>query len=97
MGWPEDFWKVPDETPGWKTAWSWFVVLLPVLLAGVLIGLGGPFWYDTYRKLGALAGMAKGFQTTVQGSKEATGTLTDAEARDRIVEVFRTAIAAQPK
>ena len=28
-----------------------------ILLSGVLIGLGGPFWFDTYRKLGALAGL----------------------------------------
>ena len=33
---------------------AWFSNLL---LSGVLVGLGGPFWFDTYRKLGALAGL----------------------------------------
>lgn len=41
-----------------------------VLLAGLLIGLGGPFWYKVFNKLGELAGMVRGMQTTVQKAKE---------------------------
>ncbi len=94
MGWPAPFWEEAawvSEGEGW---WVGALRGLSILLSGILIGLGGPFWYDTYRKLGALTGIAQGLQTTVQGAKEAAPP-TDAEARKRIAEVFVTAIAAQ--
>ncbi len=47
-----------------------------MVLAGLLIGLGGPFWYDTYRKLGMLTDVARGLQTVVQGDKEDTAVRT---------------------
>ena len=34
---------------------GWF---LSVLLGGLLVGLGGPFWYDTFRKLSSLASIS---------------------------------------
>jgi hypothetical protein len=34
---------------------GWF---LSVLLGGLLVGLGGPFWYDTFRKLSSLASVS---------------------------------------
>jgi hypothetical protein len=36
--------------------------IFSVLLGGVLVGLGGPFWYDIFRKLGSLAGISIGNQ-----------------------------------
>ncbi|RLU02160.1 MAG: hypothetical protein D9N11_10660 [Ketobacter sp.] len=43
--------------------------VLSLSLSGLLIGLGGPFWFDTYRKLGALAGLHSGKTEAVTGGK----------------------------
>lgn len=36
--------------------------IFSVLLAGFLIGLGGPFWFDVFQKLSGLAGIARRFE-----------------------------------
>lgn len=36
--------------------------IFSVLLGGILVGLGGPFWYDIFRKLGSLTGITVGSQ-----------------------------------
>ena len=43
--------------------------VLSLSLSGLLIGLGGPFWFDTYRKLGALAGLHSGKTEAIGGGK----------------------------
>ncbi len=65
-----------------------------VLLAGLLIGLGGPFWFDVFRKLGALAGMVRGMQTTVQKVKEKAGASHE-DATEVITKVFKEAAKGQ--
>lgn len=53
----------------WDTTWQWlnerkhnlFSWLMGVLLAGVLIGLGGPFWFDFYRRLATVTQIARSF------------------------------------
>ena len=53
----------PWNQAHWKTSHPTVELLKWVLslsLSGLLIGLGGPFWFDTYRKLGALAGLHSG-------------------------------------
>lgn len=40
--------------------------LASVLLAGILIGLGGPFWFDVFKKLGALTGIVRSTQRIVE-------------------------------
>jgi hypothetical protein len=74
IGWGSTPWNLPDwqeKAPAWPQAvaplagWT-----LSVLLAGLLIGLGGPFWFDVFSKLGALAGAVQGMQSTVQKAKE---------------------------
>ena len=91
-----------DESPLTAEAWTgggpwWSGVLrgLSVALAGVLIGLGGPFWYDTFRKLGLLTTAARGMQTAVQGAKEASAEPPAEHAPARVLEVFQTASRAQ--
>ncbi len=49
--WNQSRWKT-DNRPLALIQWS-----LSLILSGLLIGLGGPFWFDTYRKLGVLAGL----------------------------------------
>lgn len=44
---------------------------ITILLSGILIGLGGPFWFDAYRKLGLLAGLPKSdFQSFAQNQEK---------------------------
>jgi len=46
---------------------QWFMA---VLMAGLLIGLGGPFWFDIFKKLSVLTSAMRGLQTPVQKTKE---------------------------
>ena len=93
MGWEKPPWTAEAWTGGGPW-WSGVLRGLSVVLAGLLIGLGGPFWYDTYRKLGMLTDVARGLQTIVQGGKEDTAVRTPEDTRTRVVEVFQTASGA---
>jgi hypothetical protein len=54
----------PDETA--KTdCWAWAKLVFALLLGGLLVGLGGPFWYDTVMGLSNIRNIA----TSVFGSK----------------------------
>jgi hypothetical protein len=81
-------WNSPGEFVRW---------FLSVFAAGLLVGLGGPFWFDTYRKLAALSGIAKAFQSEVKQEgqpKQGAGATTeqDGEKRaERFVRIFNTA------
>jgi len=71
-----------------------------VLLAGLLIGLGGPFWFDTFRKLSALTGIVRGFQAPVQQAKEQqqirrTKAGDEPEQKVEVVGIFETAAKAR--
>ncbi len=94
MGWDAS----PLTAAAWTEGGPWWSGVLrgfSVALGGVLIGLGGPFWYDTFRKLGLLTTAARGMRTTVQGAKEATAEPAAEPAPSRVLEVFRTASQAQ--
>lgn len=70
-----------------------------VLLAGLLIGLGGPFWFDTFRKLSALTGIFRGLQTPVQQAKEQeqirrSKAVDEPEQKVEVVSIFETAAKA---
>jgi len=70
-----------------------------VLLAGLLIGLGGPFWFDMFRKLSALTGIFRGLQTPVQKTQQpeqpARGkSRDDSDLKQDLVEIFETAAKA---
>lgn len=92
--WRSDEWRNnadPMVRGGWLVQW-----MLSVLLAGVLIGLGGPFWFDAFRKLSMLTGVTRGVRTARRGS---TGERRDAEAAAArtgdYVQVFETAARGQ--
>ncbi len=81
-------------------AWLLFLWVGSVLLTGLLIGLGGPFWFNTFRKLSALTGIVRGFQTPVQKEKEQEQAprAKPEEKPDRtpkVVEIFETAAEAR--
>ena len=102
IGWSERPWK--KNAPawnkleiGWKIAGGlwWF---FSVLLAGLLIGLGGPFWFETFRKLSSLTGIVKGLMSDVQKEKDKPKSGADKQPEDsRVdpVEVFKNAAAAK--
>jgi hypothetical protein len=64
----------------------WFVA---VIVAGALVGLGGPFWYDAVRSLSFVLQLMK---PLTQGPKAAAGTGTGEE-----VKTAATAPGAEPK
>ena len=109
VGWETAPWKSSEwkekNAKGWvvKGTWGIWILLkwfIAVLLAGLLIGLGGPFWFDTFRKLLTLTSLIKGLQTTVQQAKE-SGVISEQEdeqkpdmKKSKFVKVFETASSA---
>ncbi len=100
IGWD----TAPWNKPRWKENLGLRVWLLSlwagsIFLTGLLIGLGGPFWFNTFRKLSALTNIVRGFQTPVQKQKDAEK-LTRAEPEDKpgqqskVVEIFEVAAKA---
>jgi len=93
MGWA----RAPWHGTEWSTAGlpyrAWLVMqwLAAVLLAGLLIGLGGPFWFDTFMKLSSLTAILRGRQTPVQKAKEPSGAPADVD----LTEIFATADKGQ--
>ena len=65
-----------------------------VLLAGLLIGLGGPFWYDIYKRLSGVAQMARSLGTAVSRQQQPDpanpAPETEHEAKN-VREAFKTA------
>jgi len=103
VGWEHAPWNSAEwakkslETPDWYAPWKlseyvkWF---LSVLLSGFLVGLGGPFWFDTYRKLAALSGIAKNFQGEVKkegqtgGGGNTSADQAGGKKSDRLTDIF---------
>ncbi|TQV87074.1 hypothetical protein [Aliikangiella coralliicola] len=75
----------------WAKSSMVFVWLISVFLTGILIGLGGPFWFDIFRKLTALTSVARGLQTTVQKAKEE---VSETQDKKNLVEIFEKAAKA---
>ncbi len=67
--------------------------LIQVLFTGLLIGLGGPFWFDTFRKLSALTNITRQFQSATQKAKEVTATKDEKNISAKVV--FLRAIKAR--
>lgn len=90
--WNDTAWEGADLLCG---VWLCFKWLIGVLLAGVLIGLGGPFWFDTFKKLSAITGLARGLQSTVQKAKETAQQARDeSDDASELVKIFQTAARA---
>ncbi|MFH1157146.1 MAG: hypothetical protein V1793_25400 [Pseudomonadota bacterium] len=61
-----------------RTSLNWF---LSVVLGGLLIGLGGPFWFDIFQKLSALVNPARMLQSPAGQQKEPTRVVLESEGR----------------
>jgi hypothetical protein len=98
--WKSTVWKEYQTAGVWMLKWSggaWLLLkwFLSVLLAGLLIGLGGPFWFDTFRKLSVLTGIVRGLQTPVQKAKEPGATTSnEPEKKPKFVTIFETTAKA---
>lgn len=110
IGWSTVIWKRPvwaekkdiDSPTLRSLAYAWLLLLWTgsVLLTGFLIGLGGPFWFNTFRKLSALTGMVRGFQTPVQKEKEQeleprAKPGEESDQKPKVVAIFETAAKAR--
>lgn len=87
----EGFWNLP-ACVGEKDR-DWFTWPLFTLLAGLLIGLGGPFWYKVYSSLSQVAGitrMLKSGEVISDQSTEQPASKVALGEKD-IVETFVTA------
>jgi len=82
----------------WEDDTPWFQWFLSLLLGGLLIGLGGPFWFDIFQKFSAFASIAQSFQSSVKKPKEEG---TQSAGAGEIfketdpVEIFKTAAKAK--
>lgn len=61
-----------------------------VIFSGLLVGLGGPFWFDTFRKLSSIAGVVRALPpaTTEMKPEDAVSTMTP-------LQVFQKALKVQ--
>lgn len=80
------------------TAW-----LMGVLLAGALIGLGGPFWFKVYQRLSSIASIARTLGLRAGAASTAATDAQTAIAKPKpedkhkpesVVDAFNTALAA---
>lgn len=78
FGWEHAPWKAAAwPLAKWhESAWLLMQWGSAVLLTGLLIGLGGPFWFDTFRKLSALTGVTRSI-------REPPRKISDKENQDR--------------
>ena len=78
---------------GWTTLPALAAWLLKVIVTGMLIGLGAPFWYDVARRLAAVR---TAFGGTPAGEQRHRGSdAADPKSRDELIErVIRDAKAA---
>ena len=68
-----------------------FLWLLGVILAGVLVGLGGPFWFDTIRSLTLVLNVARtGSDGQKARDREAAAVSTGVKPTD-VGDAFATA------
>ena len=104
VGWQHAPWLTEELPKGqsigaWSRFWQWFGKspgefgrwLGSVFLGGLLVGLGGPFWFDTYRRLAAMSSVAKIFQSEVKQESQAPKAQAGEERAKRFVRIFNTA------
>lgn len=80
-----------DHGEGWIAFVGW---LVRAILSGILIGLGGPFWYDTVRGLMRVTQMMRGRSDTA-GTGGASTPATPAPVKT-VTETFRQSMPPQP-
>lgn len=95
----------------WEAAMLWYETrkeagltgwLFGVLLGGALIGLGGPFWFDFYRRIASVASIARSFGLQARPIPRKDRDPEDAEQDPEtahqpknVVDAFETAIEAR--
>lgn len=87
--WPVDAMWMPKD--GWVPPAAWWVTLLWLLAGGLLVGLGGPFWYDavtSITNIREILGPAK----TAAKTSDAADAKTPVEAA---IDAFRVSVAAR--
>lgn len=87
IGWDKAVWKTASYRKA-DNNYSKSIIILgwifSVLLGGVLVGLGGPFWYNIFRKLGLMAGIPTPNQPPVQ--PDAPGQAQNAGSSDALLD-----------
>ena len=63
-----------------KTPLAFIKWIVTVLISGLLIGLGGPFWFDMYTRLAKVLGLAK---AVTRGVFRMSSKLTDSSSSKR--------------
>ncbi|MDV6253995.1 hypothetical protein [Vibrio sp. EA2] len=91
IGWEHLPWKNSDTN---MTVWKYLAWFFSVFAAGLLVGFGGPFWFDFFHKLSALSRVSRVFKSEVMQDGAQAITETPQERRNRLVDVFKTARAA---
>lgn len=88
IGWEYAPWRTSDTA---LTPWQYVTWFLSVFGAGLLVGLGGPFWFDLFRKLSALSSVARVFKSEVMQDVDSAKKDTPTKHKHRFVGVFKTA------
>jgi len=101
VGWQHAPWQSEQKNTAWEKFSEWITFgdfvhwAGSVLLGGLLVGLGGPFWFDTYRRLASLSSVARAFQSEVKqdGSQkaQAAGEQAGENRQKRLLRIFNTA------
>ena len=99
IGWVHAPFNTDKARWGKMTPWEQSITLvgwlLSVLLGGFLIGLGGPFWYDLYKRLSMFTSVVRGLQSTVQKPKDQIVQKAAEGLSAEPAEVFHTAAIAK--
>jgi len=80
----------PGKDSAEITAWAF-----SVLLAGLLIGLGGPFWFDVFNKLSGLVGIVRRFEGAARQVPPPPEAVAAGERAHPSVRVFTEAAEAK--
>ncbi|GAC13860.1 hypothetical protein [Aliiglaciecola lipolytica] len=84
-----------------NSVWSWIFNhkvaflgwLLSVFASGLLVGLGGPFWFDTYKRLSSVSKVSKTFQSQVKQEENLNAEAVEQSSQsraERFVNIFNT-------
>ncbi|MBO9408640.1 hypothetical protein J7399_14475 [Shimia sp. R9_1] len=68
----QTYWVASKEWLNMRSEFGLSAWVFGVLFGGVLIGLGGPFWFDIYRRLSSIASVASAVGFTAQARPKTT-------------------------
>lgn len=95
LGWQSAPWNQYQwQQSSWQEPYRLLALIswgLSIALSGLLIGLGGPFWFDMYRKLGLIAGLHKQDTPTVKEERY------NGDLQEKWLTLFETTIRASQR